>query len=285
MNCNQGAEAATIRFSKSDVQLQIGKKEQLKLKHTKKKITWSTANKKIATVSDTGVVTAKQAGQVLITATVGKKQYHCPVYIKGPELSYTDIVSFVGGTKRLGISNAEGNHAKWTSSDPKVVKIDYVSNTVGQACYADLVMLKEGSVKLTAKINGVTLSCNIKVIKKNKDITKSNQKIYKLSKKYNLYVESKNQIEFAPTYTGAWIAMYDDYIAFVIPRTGTGEENFVEYMKEFIPIVLPKKGKQVCEYFFEDFLTTRSMILEDKVVQLTEEGMYRFLVITNKDYN
>lgn len=71
----------TIKFKK-------GKKNTLKLKATvtpknsTDKVKWSTSNKKVATVSQKGVVTAKKKGKVKITAKAGKKKATVKITIK-----------------------------------------------------------------------------------------------------------------------------------------------------------------------------------------------------------
>ena len=76
------AEAATVKLSQKKLELKVGKKAKLKIKGTKKKITWSTSNKKIATVSKTGVVKGIKPGKATIKATVNKKKYSCVVTVK-----------------------------------------------------------------------------------------------------------------------------------------------------------------------------------------------------------
>lgn len=84
------AQAATakIRLNKTKLSLYQGKKYTLKLldKNGKTinatKVTWKTANKKTATVSNKGVVTAKKVGKVKITATYKNKSYTSVVTVK-----------------------------------------------------------------------------------------------------------------------------------------------------------------------------------------------------------
>lgn len=70
----------TLNYTKA--YMNKGHKVKLKLLNNKKKVKWSTSNKKIATVSKKGTVTAKKVGQCTITAKVGKKKYKCKVYVK-----------------------------------------------------------------------------------------------------------------------------------------------------------------------------------------------------------
>ncbi len=61
-----------------------GKTFTLKVKNAgKAKVKWTSSNKKVATVSKTGKVTAKKAGKATITAKVGKKKLTCKVTVKG----------------------------------------------------------------------------------------------------------------------------------------------------------------------------------------------------------
>ena len=58
----QAAKKRKVQLNKKTVTLEVGKKVTLKLKNApkKKKITWSSNKKKVASVSKKGVVTAKK---------------------------------------------------------------------------------------------------------------------------------------------------------------------------------------------------------------------------------
>ena len=80
----QAAKKKKVQLNKKKVTLEVGKKVTLKLKNApkKKKITWRSNKKKIASVSKKGVVTAKKAGKAEITAKVKGKKYVCKVTVK-----------------------------------------------------------------------------------------------------------------------------------------------------------------------------------------------------------
>lgn len=70
-----------VKLNKSKLTLQTGKTSKLKLKNTKKKVKWSSKNKKVATVSRKGVVKAVSVGKTTIIAKSGKKKYSCKVTV------------------------------------------------------------------------------------------------------------------------------------------------------------------------------------------------------------
>lgn len=75
-------QAASVKLNKSALSLNVGQSSTLKVSGTKSKVTWSSSNKSIATVSSKGKVTAKQAGSATIKAKVGKKTLKCKVTVK-----------------------------------------------------------------------------------------------------------------------------------------------------------------------------------------------------------
>ena len=70
------------KISKTAISLNIGKKYNLKVTGTKQKVTWSSSNKAVATVSSNGIVTAKKGGSAKITAKIGNKKYICNLKVK-----------------------------------------------------------------------------------------------------------------------------------------------------------------------------------------------------------
>ena len=67
------AEAASIEMTKDEAKIKVGNKKTLKVTAQnveKDDIKWSSSNKKVATVSKKGVVTAKKKGKAVITASV-----------------------------------------------------------------------------------------------------------------------------------------------------------------------------------------------------------------------
>lgn len=73
---------AAVKLNKKSAAILVGKSVRLKISGTKKKVTWKTSDKKIATVSTNGLVKGIKSGKATISAKVGKKTYKCKVTVK-----------------------------------------------------------------------------------------------------------------------------------------------------------------------------------------------------------
>lgn len=65
---------------------------------TDKKVTFSSKNKRVATISKSGVVRAKRAGQAVICAKIGRKTYTCKVTVSDT----VDLILFAGQSNMTG---------------------------------------------------------------------------------------------------------------------------------------------------------------------------------------
>lgn len=77
------AEKKTLKVSKTSLNIKVGKKAAIKATTTPKaKITYTSSNKKVATVSAKGVVTGKKAGKATITVKANGKTVKVKVTVK-----------------------------------------------------------------------------------------------------------------------------------------------------------------------------------------------------------
>lgn len=83
--------AKKVKLNKTKATIYVGKTVTLKLKNNKKKVKWSSSNKKVATVIGKGKVKGKKAGKATITAEVGKKKYRCKITVKKKKHSWDNV--------------------------------------------------------------------------------------------------------------------------------------------------------------------------------------------------
>ena len=86
--------AASIGLNKKSLTLTVGKTATLKVKGTKKKVVWSSSNRKIATVTKKGKVKARKKGTATIYAKVGKKKLKCKVKVKAAPVKDTPLAEY-----------------------------------------------------------------------------------------------------------------------------------------------------------------------------------------------
>ena len=107
--------AATVKLNKKTVTLEVGKTTTLKVTGTKKKVTWSSSNKKVATVTKKGKVSAKKKGTATIYAKVNSKKLKCKVTVKAKAAKVTTPLTtyWAPGSK---VSEALRNYVKKTTN-------------------------------------------------------------------------------------------------------------------------------------------------------------------------
>lgn len=139
-NVTVTSHAKSIKLDNSDITITKNNTKQLKATldpaDAEDTITWKSSNENVATVSDTGLVTAKGGGDTTITATANGHTATCHVNVGVPitGISITDGDNFTltkGGTETKQLtaniepSDATGNKTIiWTSSDTDVATVD-----------------------------------------------------------------------------------------------------------------------------------------------------------------
>lgn len=161
------APIKSVRFSSGS--LNLGKGDKYKLKPVidpvdcSDKITWSSSNRKVASVRKDGTVTAKKNGKTTITLKIGSKKAKCTINVKNRVRSIKPTeanITLVKGksrqlTYKVTPSNA-GAAYTWTSSNSKVV-------TVSQS--GKITAKNAGSATITVKASsGASAKYKIKVI-------------------------------------------------------------------------------------------------------------------------
>lgn len=129
-----------------------------------KTVTWSSSNPDIATVDETGKVTAVHIGTATITAQVGTHTTTCNItvvaLIHNISLDKTEFTLDRNTSDFLTVSydppdTTEDKTVTWSSSDPDVAVVDSTGKVTG---------VKIGSAAITAKVGTHTASCSITVV-------------------------------------------------------------------------------------------------------------------------
>ena len=157
-----------VKLSKSSLSLAVGKEVSLTLSRSPasaifERAKWTTSDKSVATVDQSGRVSAVSAGKAVITATAGRFSKACQVTVSGGLAAPTGLtldVSAASLIKGEAITLTAtpvplGITAKvsWSSSNPKVASVNQNGRVLG---------LSKGTAVITAKTaNGKTAKCKV----------------------------------------------------------------------------------------------------------------------------
>ncbi|MBO4635222.1 MAG: Ig-like domain-containing protein [Bacteroidales bacterium] len=159
----------SVELNKSSLELKKGESEILvaTLKPddaTDKTVTWSTSEASVASVDQTGKVTALKSGTATITAKAGDKSATCSVTITTPvesvSLDLTSVTLEEGKTTTLvatiNPSDADEKTVEWSTSNASIAT---VANGL-------ITAVSEGEATITAKAGGKEATCKVLVKKK-----------------------------------------------------------------------------------------------------------------------
>lgn len=172
--------ATKPKLSKTKITMTVGQSKKLTVKGISKKqakrIKWKSSSKKVVTVTKTGKIKARKTGKATITAKVGKKKLKCKVTVKKSKkstkkkesnssskkmwLSKTSVTLQAGSGVDLVLHNAK-NVVKWSSSNKKVA---WVERDTTYKNHGAVQAVAKGTTVITAKVDGKTFKCHVKVI-------------------------------------------------------------------------------------------------------------------------
>ena len=166
---NREVKATEVKLSQTELKLNRGAKEKLVMTVTPEdftdEVTWRSSNEDVATIDDSGQVTAKAVGETTIKVTVGDVSASCKVTVVQPVTSISlnksslemDALDTYQLTANVSPSNADNKSVQWSSSDADIASVDenglVTAHKKGTAVIT--VSAKDGS--------GVTRSCNVTV--------------------------------------------------------------------------------------------------------------------------
>lgn len=116
-------------------------------------VTYTTSNSKIATVNESGKITAVKAGTATITAAAGKTTAKYKVTVKNPTLNAVKKTLKKGKSFTLKVTGAIGS-VKYSTSKKSVATVSSKGKVTAK---------KKGSAVISVKANGVTLKCKVTV--------------------------------------------------------------------------------------------------------------------------
>lgn len=147
------ASAASVKLSRSSISLTKGYSTTLSVSGTTSKVTWSTGNKNVATVSSKGKVVGKKVGSTYIYAKVNSSTLKCKVNVVAGKIAVgqSSVELEPGDTTKIRIK-ALGTHSLSVSTtDSSVVKASW-SGAKFSGNYINLTLRAVGSGSARVKV-------------------------------------------------------------------------------------------------------------------------------------
>ena len=166
VNQAQRIAVTSVELDKTSLKINVGDSKTLVAtvkpdNATDKTVTWTSSDEAIATVDETGKVTAIKEGTATITAKAGEKTAECKVTVyvavTSVELNKTTLSIIEGESETLTANvkpdNATDKTVTWSSSDEKIATVKDGKVTA----------VKVGEATITAKAGDKTAECKVTV--------------------------------------------------------------------------------------------------------------------------
>lgn len=163
-------EVSSVKLNKESLELVEGDSETLIAtvlpeNATDKTVTWESSDPSVASVDQSGTVTAVAEGQAGITAMIGDKGSFCKVVVskkvivvESIELDKTELTLYEGETETLVATvkpdNATDKTVTWSSSNTEIAAVDNTGTVIA---------IKDGSTLIIAKAGDQEASCKVNV--------------------------------------------------------------------------------------------------------------------------
>jgi len=137
-----------------------------------KKPSWKSSNSRVASVNTYGLVTAKKAGSVKITAKISGAEMSCRVTVNKTTvtLNKTSLSLERNATERLTASVSTGAQVVWKSSKKSVAVVGEDGTVIG---------VKPGEAMITASADGTKATCLITVKQPTVTLNKTSANLYR----------------------------------------------------------------------------------------------------------
>ena len=155
--CTLKVKSPTIKLSMTKIKLYRGQTAKLSaVVSSSVPPVWKTNKKSVATVDETGAITAVKHGIAYITATVDGVSRSCEVTVVVPDISLSsdEIALQVGSTANITAAVSSGNPVTWSSSNDNIVSVD---------SYGLITAWQKGRAYIYAKEDGAKVRCIITV--------------------------------------------------------------------------------------------------------------------------
>lgn len=160
--CKVIVKATSLKLNRSEAVIYTVNKHTFQIKPTttgySQAISYTSSNSKIATVNQTGKVTAKKAGSAIITISANGRTARCKIIVKNPTLTISKSKITIRGKSKttLKVKATPSNKVTFTSSNSKIATVSKSGVVTG---------IRTGTATIKVKCNGIVKSVKVTVKK------------------------------------------------------------------------------------------------------------------------
>lgn len=119
----------SLKLNASDITISMSESSTYQLIATieddNKNLEWSSSNPDVATVDQTGLVTAKKSGETTISVTNGKLTATCLVHVRANNFTLDEqTIATIGQTKIISVNGNPSSDAIWSIEDDAIASIE-----------------------------------------------------------------------------------------------------------------------------------------------------------------
>ena len=160
-SCMVSAHEILIDIGYSSVYMQAGQSIQFEARYygTQSKLTWYSQDPSVASVTQTGLVTAHKRGDIRVYLTDGIDTASCPVTVRETDNRLritTEYPVFRGETLKLSYeyTGSDLRPLTWSSGDPSILTVDQTGRVTGVSIGKATVQVTDGDVssKITVEV-------------------------------------------------------------------------------------------------------------------------------------
>ena len=150
LQVSAASQTQTIKLNKTKLSLYRTKTYTLKVKGTKKTVSWSSSDKKTVSVNKNGKVKAKRVGTAVITAKVDGTKLKCKVTVKAPlTASVSKLTLLEKQTKKITVTYALGGSVYWEVDNSSIATCEWTKEWDGNTTKLKIKGLKSGKTIVT----------------------------------------------------------------------------------------------------------------------------------------
>ena len=175
-SCKITVKPTTVTLNRTNISLENGQWTRLVANTSNgSKVTWKSSKKSVATVDSYGTIAAVKPGEAIITATANQTSVTCKVTVKSPTVTLNSRSVNLYRTQTFSLKASVSSNIKptWKTNRKSIAVVDEDGK---------ITAIKHGTATITAKVDDVSVTCEVTVKQPTVTLNKSELSLKKGAK-------------------------------------------------------------------------------------------------------